>query len=174
MPDPVPKMKPIELGSAWSILLLPLLSMIPVAAVLSIPYSSWRRRRSKRREKQFEEMMRTCGRTVPWDELEIKRRGQNGCIIVEWLDFKGPVRWWWVDDDPRATGLVKLADSEGPARLYIPTYEAQWKARCTGQSGNAILIIATQEQKMTVMADRHSFEEGVNALLVGPFFGDSA
>lgn len=166
------KRKPIKLGPAWSILLLPLLPLLGVAAALSIPYSGWQRRRSRRREQLFEDAMRSSGRTMAWDELQIKQRGQSGYIVVEWLSFKGPSRWWWIDDDISAAGLLRSTEKDAPPKFYVPIDKVQWKTRYTGPSGKATLISATQDQKKTVM-DRFCFKEGVNAVLVAPFLADS-
>ena len=168
------KRKPVKLGPVWSILALPLLlPLLGVGAVFSIPYSLWQRRRSRRQEHLFEDAMRSSGRTMPWDELEIKRRGQSGHIVVEWLSFKGPARWWWIDDDISTAGLLKATEKDAPPNLYVPIDKVQWKTRYTGSSGEATLISATEEQKKTVMGDRFCFREGVNALLVAPFLAGS-
>jgi hypothetical protein len=167
------KRKPIELGPASSILILPLLPLLGVAALLSIPYSSWLRRRSRRQEQLFEDTMRSCGRALLWDELEIKRREQNGFIVVEWLSFKGPSRWWWIDDAISEAGIYKVTEENAPPNFYVPIDKVQWKTRYTGPGGKATLICATKEQKETVMTGRFCFKEGANALLVAPFLANA-
>jgi hypothetical protein len=172
--SPNKKRKPVKFGPAWSILFLPLLPLLGAAAALSIPYSRWKRNRSRRQEQLFEDTMRSQGRTLQWDELENRRKVQkNGCVVVEWLSFKGPSRWWWIGDGISTADFRKVTEEGAPPNLYVPIDKAQWQAGYTGPGGKATLISATQEQKKSVTTGGFSFKEGVDAVLIAPFLTDS-
>ena len=128
-------------------MVLPIFPLVGIAAVLSIPYSRWRKYRSRRQERRFEETMRIQGRTLQWGELEIKLRESNGCVVVEWLSFKGPTRWWWLDDGIRATDLLKVEEEDTPENLYVPLDMGRWETHYTGPGGKATLICGTSHEK---------------------------
>ena len=111
---------------------------------------------------------------MQWGELEIKLRESNGCVVVEWLSFKGPTRWWWLDDGIRATDLLKVEEEDTPENLYVPLDMGRWETHYTGPGGKATLICGTSHEKKTAMAGPFQFKEGVNAFLVAPFLAKTA
>jgi hypothetical protein len=143
--------------------------------VLSIPYTGWRKYRSRRQEQRFEEAMRIQGRTMPWGEFEVKRRESSGCLLVEWLSFTGPTRWWWLDEGIRlADDLLKVEEEDSSPDLYVPLDMERWEIHYTGRGGKAVLICGTSHEKRTLMDGPFRFKDGVHAFLVAPFLAQTS
>jgi hypothetical protein len=153
--DKQKRRKPIDLGVAWSVVLVPLLFIV---GGLSIPYSFCNRYLSARRERDFSKAMLGCNRTIPWPAFVTEMNSGVGTLILESASSKGPVRWWWTSQTLSTTlsGLVCGGDS----RVGWKELEERWHAadkaaeeEFTGSTGTALLVLGTLQQRQELFED---------------------
>lgn len=162
-----PRNKPIELGPAAGVLLLPLLL---VGGALSIPYAIIARRVISRRERRFTNSMRAVGRTVDWEHFIREIDAGHGTLIVERFSFKGPIRMWWTGDDvyelcpyPSADWLTMATETSFDALR-------DWcRNKYTSNTGSALLVGGSKEQWRMIRGNSPpSFRDGIRYLEVPP------
>jgi len=117
--------KPINLGVAGGIVLMPvLMPVLMIAAVVSIPYTWVWRAITKRKEQRFAERMKSVGRLKAWDEVEGFLHNGKGTFIAESLSLKGPSRLWWTTDKISQINPFPFVSSEKRDRVC---YEMEFR-----------------------------------------------
>ena len=82
-------------GLLVSLILFPLL---PILALLSIPFFMITGLIQRRREAEFAERMRHLGRAITWAEAEHHVTAKEGTLICEILWMNGGSRLWWTPE----------------------------------------------------------------------------
>src|ERR1700740_112371 len=82
-------------GLLVSVILFPLL---PILALLSIPFFMIAGLIQRRREAEFTERMRHLGRAISWPGAEQHAIAKEGTLICEMLWMNGGSRLWWAPD----------------------------------------------------------------------------
>jgi hypothetical protein len=78
------------------------LALIPVAigvAAVAIPLSFVPRWLQKHREVSFRLLLKSRGRLITWQEFLHSMRDSGGTCIEEKFSPKGPIRFWWTQDN---------------------------------------------------------------------------
>jgi hypothetical protein len=145
----------IHYGRAWAPVFLPLVPLFLLAGALSVPYSKWRRYVIERREREFADQMRICGRTMTWSSFIREMDEEAGTLILESASMKGPYRLWWTSETP-ATESSELEASLGEVDLEVVTElwaakDTTIRQRFTSLNGSALLIIGTIEDKRSAL-----------------------
>ena len=140
--------KPVNLGVAGGIVLMPVLA---IAAVVSIPYTWVWRALTKRKEQKFAGRMRSVGRLKAWSEVESFLQHARGTFIAESLSLKGPSRLWWTSDKVSQINPFAFVSSDKRDRMC---YEIEFRpfgnwcfhTYTSPRSGRAFLIEMPVEQ----------------------------
>ena len=108
---------------AWILGLL----MVPflfIGACFAAPYVLVMRWRQQRREDKLKSLMKSQGRFMGWAEFQRTMRESGGTCIEERFSAKGPVRFWWTQENVYSespheslTGL-RCARAAGLCRLF--------------------------------------------------------
>lgn len=153
-----------------SVLVLPFLPLLFVAAATSIPYAKIRRRTMARREDRFRESMRLSGRVMDWPDFVRELDRGNGVFIVERFSFKGPIRMWWTGDDVYEVCPYPLVDWLTMARETSFDAVRDWcHSKYTSNTGSALLVEGSKEQWRTIRGNSPlSFRDGIRYLEVPP------
>ena len=85
-----------SLGAILGIVLVPVLLL---GACFAFPYALTLRWMRQHRERKFKLLMKSQGRLVAWPELARRLRFAGGTCIEERFSPKGPVRFWWTQED---------------------------------------------------------------------------
>jgi hypothetical protein len=159
--------KPIELGLAAGILVLPLLF---VGAALSIPYTAVTRRLQARRERKFSNSMRISGRTMEWARFVREMKDGHGTLIIERFSFKGPIRMWWTPDNVYEICPYPLVDWLTMAKETNFDAVRDWcHEKYTSATADASLVDGSKEQWRSIRGDKLlTFQEGIRYLEVPP------
>jgi hypothetical protein len=112
-----------------------------VGAGLVISSAAILRWKRKREEHGLRAAMKAQGRVVSWTEFLEKMRSSGGTCIEERFSPKGPVRFWWTQDDVSAKSPHRIIDwftmhKGGAAKPFV-----HWcRERYTGPAGKALIV----------------------------------
>ncbi len=95
------------LGMIVEVLMIPLLI---AGACLAIPFGFVARWWRQHREHKFRLLMKSRGRLIPWTELLRAMHETGGTCIEERFSPKGPVRFWWTQDDVCRASPYEIID----------------------------------------------------------------
>ena len=157
-------------GHAASLLFLPLVPLMFVAAAVSIPYTKIRRVTMARREDRFMESTKLSGRVMSWSDFVRELDQGNGTLIVERFSFKGPIRLWWTADNVYERCPYPLVDWLTMAKDATFDPVRDWcRANYTGVTGEGRLLTATKDQWRTIRGEKPlGFREGVRFVEIPP------
>lgn len=129
------------------VIALPLFLVIaPLAAAISIPYTRISRRRQNEREDKFREDMKAVNRTMEWPDFKSKLSHGKGTLIVERFSFKGPVRYWWIDEDVYEKCPFPLVDWLTLCRSEYDHVREWFGTQYLNDEGQALLVVGNGEQ----------------------------
>jgi hypothetical protein len=89
------------------------LALIPIAlgvAAVAVPLSFVPRWLQKHREGSFRALLKSRGRLINWQEFLRSMRDSGGTCIEEKFSAKGPVRFWWTQDNVYAESPHEIID----------------------------------------------------------------
>jgi hypothetical protein len=74
-----------------------------IVVALSYPYTAIMTRYIRYKERRFIRELESANRVMDWPLFAKALEQKRGSLIEEWFSTKGPVRYWWVDDNIPAT-----------------------------------------------------------------------
>jgi hypothetical protein len=129
-------------GLLVSLILFPVL---PILALLSIPFFMIAGPIQRRREAEFAERMRHLGRTMSWAEAEQHAIAKEGTLICEILWLNGGSRLWWTSEIlAEHTSLTYFRPGDKDRSAFDKEFEAfgKWcfENYTNPSSGRAVLV----------------------------------
>jgi len=86
------------------------LPLMALAGLLSIPVGGIMVAYYTLKETRFARKMKLAGRMMPEPQYAAALDDKRGTLIEEWFSNKGPVRYWWTEDDiPSVTPFARTA-----------------------------------------------------------------
>jgi hypothetical protein len=125
-------------NTVLGIAMMPVLLVGAGLAISSAAVLRWKRRYQ---ENTLRTAMRAQGRVILWTSFLEKMRASGGTCIEERFSPKGPVRFWWTQEDVYAESPHKIIDwftmhKGGAASPFV-----HWcRERYTGGNGSAVLV----------------------------------
>ena len=130
-----------SLGAILGILLIPVLLL---GACFAIPYAFILRWMRQRREHKFKSLMKAQGRLISWPELVRNLRIAGGTCIEERFSPKGPVRFWWTQEDVCKESPYEIIDWFTMRKGRKGEQFIHWcRARYTGADGGSAVLVDT-------------------------------
>ena len=138
-----------RLGAIIGILLIPVLML---AACFAIPYIFVLRWMRQRRERKFKWLMKSQGRLITWPDLQRHMHVAGGTCIEERFSPKGPVRFWWTQEDVYKESPYEIIDWFNMRKGRKGEQFIHWcRARYTSaDGGGAVLVDATLVPKREI------------------------
>ena len=110
----------------------------------------WKR---KHEEHSLRAAMKAQSRVLTWAGFLEKMRSQGGTCIEERFSPKGPVRFWWTQDDVSAESPHRIIDWFTMQKGGAATPFVHWcRERYTGTGGSALLVDARGVGKKEIYA----------------------
>jgi hypothetical protein len=112
------------------LLFLPVyLPLFLLAGLLTIPYSLVMARYLTYKERRFVRDMKLADRVMDQQIFAEALMEERGTLIEEWSSLKGPVHYWWVDDNVTASSPHKWTN-EGAAALISDDEYGSFSSWC--------------------------------------------
>jgi hypothetical protein len=123
---------------ALGVATMPVLAVGVGLAIGSATALRWVRRY---RENSLRAAMKTQGRLITWTGFVEKMRASGGTCIEERFSPKGPMRFWWTQDDLAAASPHKIIDWFTMHKGGAGAPFVHWcRERYTGAVGSAVLV----------------------------------
>lgn len=123
---------------ALGVAMMPVLLVGAGLAVSSATVLRWMRRRQ---ESILRTQMKSLGRVIPWTGFLERMRSAGGTCIEERFSPKGPVRFWWTQDDVFAESPHKIINWFTMHKGGASTRFVHWcRNRYTSAGGKAVLV----------------------------------
>jgi hypothetical protein len=137
------------LAAILGILLIPVLFL---GACFAIPYTFVLRWMRQRREHKLKFLMKSRGRLIPWPDLVRRMHDSGGTCIEERFSPKGPVRFWWTQEDVQRESPYEIIDWFTMRKGLKGEQFIHWcRARYTGvDTGSAVLVDTTLVPKREI------------------------
>ncbi len=129
-------------STASSVLMgLAVMPVLLVGAGLAISSANVLRWVRGYQENSLRSAMKMRGRFVTWAEFREKMRASGGTCIEEKFSPKGPVRFWWTQDDVYAESPHRIIDWFTMHKGGAGTPFVHWcRERYTSEDGSAVLV----------------------------------
>ena len=151
-PEQTPGLRhPSSAASAvLGIAMMPLLLLGAGVALSSATVLRWKRRYQ---ENTLRAAMKKHGRVISWAGFLQSMRASGGTCIEERFSPKGPVRFWWTQEDVYAESPHKIFDWFTMQKGGLATPFVRWcRERYTGENGSAILVDTRGSGKKEIYA----------------------
>jgi hypothetical protein len=101
-----PKPFSAYLTTVLGVLLVPVFALLAVVAVPYILILRWTR---QHHEHRFRMRMKRCGRLMTWADF-VRAMHEGGTCIEERFSPKGPVRFWWTQENVQGESPYEIID----------------------------------------------------------------
>jgi hypothetical protein len=129
----------VYFNAALGILLIPVFAIV---ACLTFPYMFILRWLRQHQEHSFRMKMKSSGRLIPWQEFLRSMHESGGTCIEERFSPKGPVRFWWTQENVYGESPYPIIDWFNMRKGRQAEPFIRWcRERYTGSAaGNAVLV----------------------------------
>ena len=129
------------LGAIFAVLLIPVLL---IGACLAIPFKFVWRWMREHREHRFRMLMKSRGRLITWQDLLREVHDAGGTCIEERFSPKGPVRFWWTQEDVYRESPHEIIDWFTMRKGFRGEQFVQWcRGRYTSADGGSAVLVDT-------------------------------
>jgi hypothetical protein len=137
------------LGAILGVLLIP---VIFVGACFAFPYTFVLRWLRQRREHKLKLLMKSCARLITWPDLVRHMHDSGGTCIEERFSPKGPVRFWWTQENVHGESPYEIIDWFTMRKGFRGEPFVHWcRARYTSaDTGSAVLVDTTLVPKREI------------------------
>jgi hypothetical protein len=149
-PAPEQKQPSTATSVALGVAIMPVLIAGAGLAISSATVLRWMRRHE---EHSLRAAMKAQGRVLAWAGFQEKMRSSGGTCIEERFSPKGPVRFWWTQENVFTESPHKIIDwftmqKGGAATLFV-----HWcRKRYTSAAGSALLVDTRLVSKKEIYA----------------------
>jgi hypothetical protein len=126
------------------------LPLFLLAGLLSYPYSLIMARYLTYKEQRFVRDMKLAERVMDQQIFAEAIVEERGTLIEEWCSLKGPVHYWWVDDNVTASSPHKWTNSGAEALFSCEEYGSfsSWCRERYLDNGKAKLVASSYVPEM--------------------------
>ena len=137
---PAPGQRPHASASS-TVLGVAMMPVLLVGAGLAISSATVLRWKRRYQENSLRTAMKARGRVISWPSFLEKMRASGGTCIEERFSPKGPMRFWWTQEDIYAESPHKIIDWFTMHKGGAATSFVHWcRERYTSGNGSAVLV----------------------------------